>query len=289
MLQSRDFNLILNGAEMHSDGSFTIHDVSPGAYTITATVENSSAPMMARQSLQVISGDVDGLRLTPQIGAWIHGRAHVEGKNGGRLDASQIFLALRSADGEDEVSSTFAVGGFSNIAQVSVDGSFEWKSVPPGNYFVQLAGDASTNAGGFMKSVVAGGRDIADAGLAVSGGAIVLDLVISASGAGVDGIAVNAKGEPIANAMIVAVPEVRLRARVDRYRKTVSDQSGHFTLRGLPPGDYALFAWESVDGEAYYNPEFLSAYDGQGKVLHVNEGDRASVQLQAIPAADDQQ
>ena len=289
MLQSRDFNLMLNGAEMHSDGSFIIRDVAPGAYTITATVENSSVPMMARQSLQVISTNVDGLRLAPQTGALIHGRLRLESKGGGRLDASQLFLALRSADGEDEVLGAFTVGGFSNLAHVAADGSFEWKSVPPGNYLVQLSDDAGANADWFLKSAFAGGRDVADSGLSVSGGAMAVDLVASANGAVVNGVATNSKSETVANAVIVAVPEVRLRGRVDRYRKTVSDQSGRFTLHGLPPGDYTLLAWESVDGDAYYNPEFLSACEGQGKTLHINEGDRTSVQLQAIPAAEDQQ
>ena len=59
-------------------------------------------------------------------------------------------------------------------------------------------------------------------------------------------------------------------------------------MRGLPPGDYTLFAWESVDGEAYYDPQFLRNYEGQGKTLHVNQGDHASIQLKAIPAAEDE-
>ena len=104
-------------------------------------------------------------------------------------------------------------------------------------------------------------------------------------------VAANSKSEPVANAVIVAVPEARLRGRgrVDRYRKTVSDQSGRFTLHGVPPGDYMLFVWESVDGETYYNPEFLSSYAAQGRAVHANEGDHASMQLQAIPASEDQQ
>jgi len=181
------------------------------------------------------------------------------------------------------------VGDFSNLAHVAADGSFEWKSVPPGNYFVQLSDDAGTNADWFLKSAFAGGRDVADSGLSVSGGAMAVDLSASANGAVVNGVATNSKSETVANAVIVAVPEVRLRGRVDRYRKTVSDQSGRFALHGLPPGDYTLLAWESVDGDAYYNPEFLSACEGQGKTLHINERDRTSVQLQAIPAAEDQQ
>ena len=50
MLQSRDFSVVLNGAEVRKDGSFVIRDVAPGAYTILATVEGAAMPMMARQS-----------------------------------------------------------------------------------------------------------------------------------------------------------------------------------------------------------------------------------------------
>jgi hypothetical protein len=43
-----------------------------------------------------------------------------------------------------------------------------------------------------------------------------------------------------------------------------------------------------VDGEAYYNSEFLKSYEGQGTVLRVTEGERKSLQLAAIPAPEDQ-
>jgi len=122
----------------------------------------------------------------------------------------------------------------------------------------------------------------------VNGGTVVVDLVVSSDGAVIDGVVTNAKGEPIADAVIVAVPEARLRGRTDRYRKTVSDQSGRFTLHGIPPGDYTLFAWESVDGEAYYDPEFLKSCEGQGVALHVNEGERKSMQVQATSVAGEQ-
>ncbi len=113
-------------------------------------------------------------------------------------------------------------------------------------------------------------------------------LVASANGGVVEGVVTNSKGEPVANAVIVVAPEARLRARVDRFRKTVSDQSGRFTVHGVPPGEYMLFAWESVDGEAYYNPEFLKAFEGQGSALRVEEGERKSLQVQAIPEAEQQ-
>jgi hypothetical protein len=292
MLQSRDFNLVLNGAEMHPDGSFVIRDVAPGAYTILATVDTAE-PMMARQSLQVVSNNVDGLRLVPQRGASIRGRLRFESRgNGARFEPSQIFLALRPADGDDSVGS-FPTGlsageGFSQLTHVALDGSFEWKGVPPGSYYVQLAGEGGGNADLFLKSALAGGRDVDESGVSVNGGSILVDVLASANGAAVEGVVTDHAGAPVANAVVVAVPEARLRARADRYHKTVSDQSGHFTLHGVRPGEFTLFAWESVDGEAYYNPEFLRAYEGQGSALRVSEGERKTVRVEVIGAGEEQ-
>jgi hypothetical protein len=287
-LQSRD-NVFWNGAEVHADGSFVIRGVAPGAYTIVATVENGAVPMMARQPLQMISSSVEGLRLVPHPGGWIHGRLRLESKGAGRFDPSSIFLVLRSVDGDDEGLGAVATeNGFSNLAHVAADGSFEWKSVPAGNYYVQFAGEGGANSDLFLKAIATGSRDAADSGISVNGGVVVLDLVASANGAEVDGVVTDQKGDPVANAVIVAVPEARWRDRTDRYRKVVSDQSGRFTLRGIAPGEYTLLAWENVEGEAYSNPEFLKKYERQGSALHLGEGDRKSVRVPVIAEAEEQ-
>jgi hypothetical protein len=286
MLQSRDFSLVLNGAEMRKDGSFEIRDVAPGAYTILATVDNAAAPMMARQALQITSANVEGLRLAPQTGGSIRGRLRREAGSAARPDPSQMFLLLRSADGDDDALGAFAMQeSFSTLAHVNADGTFEWKNVPAGHYSVQIS-EAGAMPDWFLKSVAAG-RDAMDSGFSISGGTTTLDLVASANGAVAEGIATNQKDEPVADAVIVAVPEARFRSHPDRYRKAVTDQSGRFILRGMPPGDYTLFAWESVDGDAYYNPEFLKSYEGQGKALSLTEGERKSLRIRAIPVSED--
>jgi hypothetical protein len=287
MLQSKDFSLMLNGAEMHKDGTFEIRDVSPGSYTILATVDNVATPMMARQSLQVAE-NVDGIRLAPQSGGSIHGHLRMEAGSAAPPDPSQMFLLLRSADGDDDaLGSVTMPGDFSTLAHVNAAGNFDWQNVPPGHYFVQIA-DATAMPDWFLKSVAAGGRDVADSGFNMTGGLTTIDLVASANGALAEGVATNQKDEPVADAVVVAVPEARLRSHPDRYRKAVTDQSGRFSLRGLPPGDYTVFAWESVDGEAYYNPEFLKNYEGQGKALHVGEGGRTTLQMKTIPEPEEQ-
>jgi hypothetical protein len=284
MLQSRDFSLILNGADIRKDGSFVIRDVSPGSYTIIATVEGAPVPMMARQSLQVGSTSVDGLRLAPQPGSTLQGRVRVEGKGGvTRFDPERIFLALQSVDPDQDEAMIASRETFSSIAHVSPDGSFQWTDVPAGNYYVQVMGDSAGNEAWFVKSLTAGGREVNDSGIALSGGTVTLDLLVSANGSVVEGVVVDHDGEPVANALVVAVPETRLRSRTDHYRKTVTDQSGRFTLRGIRPGDYTLFAWETVEGDAYYNSDFLKSYEERGSVLHLSEGNRKSLQLQVIP------
>ncbi|MGE5057398.1 MAG: carboxypeptidase regulatory-like domain-containing protein [Acidobacteriota bacterium] len=287
MLQSRDFRLVTSGTEMHKDGSFVIRDVSPGSYLLLASVEGSSVPMIARQTLEVGSSNVDGLRLSPQPGATVRGRLRVESSGKG-FDPDQVYLVLQPVDGQDD-EAAIPGASFSNLAHVTAGGEFVWTDVPPGNYYVQILGNGSgANEGWFLKTVLSGTRDVGESGIAVSGGTVFLDLVASANGAVVEGVAGDSKGQPVANAVVVAVPESRMRGHMDQYRQTVSDQNGHFSLRGIRGGTYTLFAWESVDGQAYYNPEFLKSCEGQGQALQLSETDRKTVQLTVIPAGDEE-
>jgi hypothetical protein len=288
MLQSRDFGVVMNGGEMHKDGSFAIRDVSPGNYTIVASVDGSAVPMMTRQSLQVGASGVDGLRLAPQPGATIRGRLRVESvESARRFDPEQIFVALQPEDGEELGRSFLVPESASSLVHVMRDGSFEWNDVLPGNYYVQFTSTNGADLDCFVKSVLMGGREVNDSGITVNGGTVTLEVVASMNAAILDGAVSDAKGQAVANAVVVAVPDEQMRRSPDRYGKTVSDQSGRFSLHGIRPGSYTLFAWASVDGDAYYDPEFLKSYEGQGSRIRIAEGERKTVQLPAILAAED--
>jgi protocatechuate 3,4-dioxygenase beta subunit len=291
MLRTADSNSMLSGGEVRKDGTFEIRDVSPGTYTLLSTVTGASPDVsMARQTVEVGGEDISGLHLVPQPGGEIHGRLRLESKNTvTKIDPGQFFIVLRSADGEDDIAQAFSTGDVtSNLAQVAIDGSFNWKNVPPGRYFVALAADGGASPDWFVKSVMTGGRDVSDSGFNVSGGTVALDVVASGNGTSLDGIVTTHNREPLSNATVVLIPEVRYRSRSDFYRKTVTDQSGRFVLQGIRPGSYTLFALESLDGEEYSNPEFLKNYEGQGRALRLEESEHISLQIEAVPSSEEQ-
>ena len=119
-------------------------------------------------------------------------------------------------------------------ANAAVDrfGHFEWKSVNPGSYLVQVVG--GDGQGFFLKSATMGGQDIA-AGFTASGPA-ELDLVVSTKGGIIEGVVVEREKNvdnnyPVANATVVAVPEEKYRKLPDRFLTGETDQHGRFTLR----------------------------------------------------------
>ena len=104
-------------------------------------------------------------------------------------------------------------GGFV-IVHVNGDGSFEWKNLPAGHYSVQIS-DASAMPDWFLKSVNVGGRDAADSGFTVGGGATTLDLLASGNGGTAEGVVSKPqdgpeKDAPVADAVVVAVSAPRI-------------------------------------------------------------------------------
>ena len=50
------------------------------------------------------------------------------------------------------------------------------------------------------------------------------------------------------------------------FKTAATDQDGHFTMRGLPPGPYKIFAWEELDPFAYFDPERYLSY-GRAEIV----------------------
>ena len=82
---------------------------------------------------------------------------------------------------------------------------------------------------------------------------------------------------------MVLVPE-RARFRRDLYRTTTTNQHGLFSLPGIAPGDYRVFAWESIEEFAWFDPEILAKFDARGRAVRITETSNEKLDLRIIPA-----
>jgi protocatechuate 3,4-dioxygenase beta subunit len=279
MLHPKEFNEIFSAAEVAKDGNFEIRGVAPGSYTITVMRSTGETAQVTHQDLEVVAADVNNLRLVPMQGSQIHGQLQIE--NSRRSDVSQLAVLLRPKGGNDNG----AVVG-SEQGRVKADGSFELQNVSPGTYMVTVAGGSRSLRDYFLKKVIAAGRDVTDTGLVVpSGAAFSMNVIVSPAAASILGTVLDDKNQPVGNATVVAVPDPSHQGQLDRYQQAMSDQRGHFTLHGLSPGSYTVFAWEHVEEGAYYDPDFLKDYEQRGETVRLAEGARQTVLLKVLSAA----
>jgi len=67
------------------------------------------------------------------------------------------------------------------------------------------------------------------------------------------------------------IPTARL-YRTDMYKTISTDAEGHFEIKGLPPGDYKVFALQGFEKDAWLDPDFFKPYENRGLAIKVGEG-----------------
>jgi hypothetical protein len=105
---------------------------------------------------------------------------------------------------------------------------------------------------------------------------------LAANGGQLSGL-VGEEGEA-RQATVVLVPmEAGLRLSPHAYRFTATDGRGAFIFKGVRPGAYRLFAFESIAPFAWMDPGILNAVEELGQELVANENERLTRQLKPIP------
>src|SRR5207245_10069061 len=117
-------------------------------------------------------------------------------------------------------------------------------------------------------------------------GPTTLDLLVSTKGGTIEGAVVlrEKKKEKdadtdhvnndhtVADATVVAVPEEKYRRLPDRFGTGSTDQHGRFTIRGVAPGSYTLYAWQDLEDGVYRDSDFLKSQEANGMAVKVEEG-----------------
>ena len=111
-----------------------------------------------------------------------------------------------------------------------------------------------------------------------------LSIVVGSFGGRIEGTVEQAGNRRAAGVQVVAVPQGPRREQTRLFKLSFTDQSGHFELNGLAPGEYLVLAFDQVEPGAYQDPVFLKPLESFGRRVTVVEKSKESVVLKAIPA-----
>ena len=225
-----------------------------------------------------LNRDLVDLRIVVNAGVMLTGEVLVNGTAGTAVRPEALRLTLRTLD-------TMPTQLISQIGTIPVDanGKFSTPGVPEARYTFQVTGMPSS---AYVADIRQGGASVMDSGFGMDGSATPVQVVIDSTGSTLQGIVQNSEGKPAAAATVVLIPPLARRQNLLLYRNATTDDDGRFTLRGIPPGPYTIFAWESIPPTAWQNAEYLQKYENRGRTLNVTANGTSEVQLSLIPSED---
>jgi hypothetical protein len=260
------------GIARGTDGHFEISGLTPGTYNLTAFHGGRDQGVgYARTPVTVGNHDVEGVVVQLQAPFEISGVVRVEGEGGAPpLSGMRIFVEPLEMN-----MGPFGVGRGENNGQVQADGTWSLGGLGSGRYRIN---PSATPEGTYLKAVRAGGQDITS-GAQISAAATGIEVVFATRAPELSGSVLNADKQPVSTGTVFLVPDAARRDRPSAYRTSALADGGTFRLRGLPPGEYTLYAMTDVEDGAWYDPEFLRSIEGKGVPVKLTEGQNETVQV----------
>ena len=268
-----------NQSSNRTNGEFELRGVFPGSYELIATIPGLNGiqvQAMGRTRVQVPDDGIaenvtvtlkppQQLKLHPILDA---------GAMGAPGTTPPVRLFPRSLE-------LYSAPFDANAVTYSIDasGDFVFPNIMEGRYTVSTS---ALPANSYIADVRMAGRSVFDEGFVVGELSGALEVRVSSKGAKIQGTVLDLMRKPVPTARIVLVPERARRQNPLLYKTAVSDSKGSFTMSGVPPGQYSLFAWESLPGTAYMSAEFMAPYETKGQAVTITEGAVANTEVKLI-------
>jgi protocatechuate 3,4-dioxygenase beta subunit len=267
LLMNDASNTFANQASDPLGGNFELRDVPPGVYDLfTAFRDTSGALRSGRIPVDVANGRIEDVSVVIDPLFEVSGRVTLDDDvPGDRLKPDSIVMMVQDAIPGKESRRV--------LNPRAETGEFKLSGVAPGRYVLQLDG-ASRSSGMY----------VVGSGLVVDKDAHEnLNIDLKSAGGTVFGNVLDVtRIRPFPYATVALVPE-RDRENYTLYRETTAERDGRFVFNGLPPGNYVVFAWQTVIPGAWQNPIFIARYETRGVPVVVETGAEKTVQVIAIP------
>jgi hypothetical protein len=292
------FSDIIGGATAgaDADGKFQFPNIPPGSYDLYARLpidkgwgglappeRATNASAYGRAIVEVRGNDIDNVQVVVHQGMDVRGRITVDGVP----KTAKVFLNLTPDETLDRVgdSQTSSVYGQVTVYRptIAADGTFAIPVVPEGHYriAVQIHEPGAT----YVADIRQGSFSVYDNGLQVGNAEVApLEVEIKTNAGSVDALVSGADQKIAVGKTVVLVPTQRRQNPV-LYVTGQSDANGRVLMPNVAPGQYKLFAWESVRPGSWMNAEFMKKIEEAGTAVTVGAGTRQSAQVRLIPGS----
>ncbi len=251
------------------DGHYVVSGIPPGRYTLEIVSSSASQAIRKVIDIDIFNQDIDLGTITIDTPTSIAGRVILEVD--APLPAAISLFPLPIFNGRLATS------------RIQEDGTFTLDRVSDGRYSVQLPTLPSTS---YIRSIRLDGTESLWTGVVVGGEPQGTLEVFGGGPAGiVEGRVVDSERQPAANARVVLIPGTDKPENTDLLLTTVTDQTGTFSIGGVPPGEHRILAWEFSLPNAFKNTAFLEEFEIGSVPVTVDGGLRSVVYIEAIPAA----
>jgi hypothetical protein len=252
-----------------SRGVFEMKGVNAGTYILSATALSGDG-QIGFSRINVL--DIDHVRADVVIGPGITLNVRLFGDAPPSADLRTIRVSLVPLE-------TYTPMPEPSIIQPT--GVITLSGVQPGDYLLAVSG-LSGNA--YVKAARSGPRDVLEQFVSMQYDiSPTLDIQLAFDGGQITGTAMTAAGQAFDAATIVLAPDPTRRHRPDQYRIVTSARDGRFSIEGIPPGDYKLFAWDSVEPNAWANSDFMRDFEEFGVPISVGPNAKMPAQIRVIP------
>jgi hypothetical protein len=232
---------------------------------------------LGRENLRIEDSDIRDLSIAVKPMVGIAGRIVV--KDGQSRLPDNLRIATPSRD-------TFPPLLVSDLSRgaiaVSRSGEFAVRNlIDGGRYSLLLQG---LPPAAYISDIRLGSRSIlSDSSFIASLTEEFFEIQISMAGGIVRGGVRDATGKTVDAASVVAVPDFARRKNPAFFKRTTTDSRGQFTIQGLAPGEYQLFAWSVPPPQgAEEDPSFLGPFESRSTRVNVNVGVTAEASLRLI-------